>query len=225
MAHYERATVGSLPYGLQKRIELVRALMAAPRLLLLDEPAAGLNAGRDRGAARASRRHLRRARHHLAGGRARHAFRRRAVRAGGRAQFRPQDRRRHSRRDPARTPSSGKPISDWTARPPSMRRRNGIMRLEVHDLDVRYGRIHAVRGVSLRVEPGEIVAVLGANGAGKSSLLQGAARARARERRTHPARPGRYHALVAEPPGATQSGAGAGGPAHHHEPDACTRTC
>jgi branched-chain amino acid transport system ATP-binding protein len=40
---YERATVGSLPYGLQKRIELVRALMAKPRLLLLDEPAAGLN--------------------------------------------------------------------------------------------------------------------------------------------------------------------------------------
>jgi branched-chain amino acid transport system ATP-binding protein len=35
--------VGSLPYGLQKRIELVRALIAKPRLLLLDEPAAGLN--------------------------------------------------------------------------------------------------------------------------------------------------------------------------------------
>jgi branched-chain amino acid transport system ATP-binding protein len=35
--------VGTLPYGVQKRIELVRALMAQPRLLLLDEPAAGLN--------------------------------------------------------------------------------------------------------------------------------------------------------------------------------------
>jgi len=43
LADYERATVGSLPYGVQKRIELVRALMAHPRLLLLDEPAAGLN--------------------------------------------------------------------------------------------------------------------------------------------------------------------------------------
>jgi branched-chain amino acid transport system ATP-binding protein len=46
------------------------------------------------------------------------------------------------------------------------------MRLEVRDLDVRYGRVQAVCGVSLRVEPGEVVAVLGANGAGKSSLLK-----------------------------------------------------
>jgi branched-chain amino acid transport system ATP-binding protein len=43
LSDYERATVGSLPYGVQKRIELVRALMARPKLLLLDEPAAGLN--------------------------------------------------------------------------------------------------------------------------------------------------------------------------------------
>jgi branched-chain amino acid transport system ATP-binding protein len=46
------------------------------------------------------------------------------------------------------------------------------MRLEVRDLDVRYGRIAAVRGVSLDLGEGEIVAVLGANGAGKSSLLK-----------------------------------------------------
>jgi branched-chain amino acid transport system ATP-binding protein len=43
LAEYEAAPVGSLPYGVQKRIELVRALMAKPTLLLLDEPAAGLN--------------------------------------------------------------------------------------------------------------------------------------------------------------------------------------
>jgi branched-chain amino acid transport system ATP-binding protein len=46
------------------------------------------------------------------------------------------------------------------------------MRLELCDLDVRYGRIHAVRAVSLAVGACEIVAVLGANGAGKSSLLK-----------------------------------------------------
>jgi branched-chain amino acid transport system ATP-binding protein len=37
------APVGGLPYGLRKKIEVVRALMSRPRLLMLDEPAAGLN--------------------------------------------------------------------------------------------------------------------------------------------------------------------------------------
>ena len=36
--------VGSLPYGLQKRVEVARALAGAPKLLLLDEPMAGMNA-------------------------------------------------------------------------------------------------------------------------------------------------------------------------------------
>jgi branched-chain amino acid transport system ATP-binding protein len=47
--------------------------------------------------------------------------------------------------------------------------------LVVEDLVVRYGPITAVREVSLRVQRGEIVALLGANGAGKSSLLNAVA--------------------------------------------------
>ena len=43
--------------------------------------------------------------------------------------------------------------------------------LEVQDLEVRYGAIRAVRGVSLSVADGELVTLLGANGAGKSSTL------------------------------------------------------
>ena len=43
------------------------------------------------------------------------------------------------------------------------------MLLEVTGLDVRYGRNHAVKGIDLSVDQGEIVTVLGANGAGKSS--------------------------------------------------------
>ncbi|WP_395676095.1 ABC transporter ATP-binding protein [Inquilinus sp.] len=44
--------------------------------------------------------------------------------------------------------------------------------LEVEDLTVAYGPIAAVRGVGLTVAAGEIVAMLGANGAGKSTTLQ-----------------------------------------------------
>jgi branched-chain amino acid transport system ATP-binding protein len=43
--------------------------------------------------------------------------------------------------------------------------------LEVDDLHVYYGHIHALKGVSLTVEQGEIVTLIGANGAGKSTTL------------------------------------------------------
>ena len=43
--------------------------------------------------------------------------------------------------------------------------------LEIADLEVRYGAIRAVRGLSLSVATGELVALVGANGAGKSSTL------------------------------------------------------
>lgn len=40
---YRKSLVGMLPYGIQKRVELGRALAMDPKLLLLDEPAAGMN--------------------------------------------------------------------------------------------------------------------------------------------------------------------------------------
>ena len=43
--------------------------------------------------------------------------------------------------------------------------------LEIHDLFVNYGKIRALHGISLTIETGEIVALVGANGAGKSSTL------------------------------------------------------
>ncbi len=43
MEHIRKAIVGALPYGLRKRVELGRALALEPKLLLLDEPMAGMN--------------------------------------------------------------------------------------------------------------------------------------------------------------------------------------
>lgn len=43
LAHLKDEVAGSLPYGLQRRLEIARALATGPQLLLLDEPAAGMN--------------------------------------------------------------------------------------------------------------------------------------------------------------------------------------
>src|SRR3954454_20983670 len=46
------------------------------------------------------------------------------------------------------------------------------MLLEIRDLTLLYGRIQALHGISLHVDDGEIVALIGANGAGKSTTMR-----------------------------------------------------
>jgi len=46
------------------------------------------------------------------------------------------------------------------------------MRLEIKDLHVHYGKIEAIKGVSIVVNEGEIVTLIGANGAGKTTMLK-----------------------------------------------------
>src|SRR5688572_32115652 len=43
--------------------------------------------------------------------------------------------------------------------------------LELENVHTYYGQIHALKGISLRVEPGEIVTLIGGNGAGKTTTL------------------------------------------------------
>ena len=49
---------------------------------------------------------------------------------------------------------------------------NGTPMLRIADLNVYYGAIHALKGISLEVHQGEIVTLIGANGAGKSTTLR-----------------------------------------------------
>ena len=44
--------------------------------------------------------------------------------------------------------------------------------LELRDLVCRYGKVTAVKGLSLKVEQGQLVALIGANGAGKTTTLR-----------------------------------------------------
>ena len=52
----------------------------------------------------------------------------------------------------------------------------GAPLLAVMDLEVHYGGIEAVKGISFAVEAGEMVCLIGANGAGKTSTLKALAR-------------------------------------------------
>lgn len=44
--------------------------------------------------------------------------------------------------------------------------------LKVNNINISYGAIHAIHDLSLEVNPGEIVTLIGANGAGKTSTLE-----------------------------------------------------
>ena len=146
----------------RKRLEVARALATRPRLLLLDEVMAGLRPtetdqmvavfreiNRADGLTILLIEHVMRAVMALA-----QAYRRAAPRRGHRA--------RHPRGN--RAPSRRARVLP--------RRRDRSLMLSVQNLDLFYGDAQALSDVSLEVGQGEIVAIVGANGAGKSSLIR-----------------------------------------------------
>jgi len=183
---------GTLPYGDQRRLEIARALALQPRLLILDEPAAGMNPSEKQGMRELIERlnqdgltillidHDMR----LVMGVCTHV----AVLNFGRkiADGSPKEVSTDAgvikaylgtggEREVSSAPGASgvdeatevveaAATSRVTAEP-----ENAI--LDVRDLSVSYGAVNAVRGASLRVAAGEVVALIGANGAGKSTIL------------------------------------------------------
>ena len=183
---------GTLPYGDQRRLEIARALALQPRLLILDEPAAGMNPSEKQGMRELIERLNKDGLTILL---IDHDMRlvmgvctRVAVLNFGRkiADGTPKEVSTDTgvikaylgtggEREVSSAPGASgvdeatevvqaAATSQVTAEP------EGAI-LEVHELSVSYGAVNAVRGASLRVADGEVVALIGANGAGKSTIL------------------------------------------------------
>ena len=157
----------SLSYANRRRLEIARATAANPRLLLLDEPAAGMNPVRDPRDHRADRQAPRRRRLHDPRDRARHARRRGDLRPRDRARPRRQDRRGHRS-------TQSPPTRAWSRR--TSARGGATTRSEpcsaLSGINTYYGLIHILQDVELEVGEGELVSLLGGNASGKSTTLK-----------------------------------------------------
>jgi ABC-type branched-subunit amino acid transport system ATPase component len=186
LAHLKDERSSSLSYGDQRRLEIARALMLTPKVLLLDEPAAGMNSTE----AQVLKEQIRALRkdfaltvvlvehnmqvvmnvcEHI------HVMDRGETIASGT----PDVVKNHPKVLEAylgkgdEHATGGQSAADEAARDVAQ---DGEPLLKVENLQVAYGGIKAVKGISLEVRKGELVALIGANGAGKTSTLKAIAK-------------------------------------------------
>ncbi len=178
LGRHANALAADLPAGIQRRVEIARALAMRPRLLLLDEPAAGLDAqetSRLAGLLRAVRE-----RFHVSMLLVDHdmSLVMRVcdyvyVLDFGKvlAKGRPSAIRNDSKVVAAYLGEESKEATASSNGAAAAKKSDDPL-LEVSELAAGYGHLEVIRDVNLMVRPGEVVACIGANGAGKTTTLR-----------------------------------------------------
>jgi branched-chain amino acid transport system ATP-binding protein len=175
---YARTLAADLPAGIQRRVEIARALAMRPRLLLLDEPAAGLDAQET--ARLAELLHAVRQRFHVSMLLVDHDMSLVLrvcdyvyVLDFGKllARGQPSAVRGDPKVIAAYLGEESKQLTDEAATVVAAPKQAAPL-LEVKQLAAGYGGLEVIRDVNLQVRPGEVVACIGANGAGKTTTLR-----------------------------------------------------